>query len=117
MRVLPGRRMIRVRRAAGTDGDPATSFETQRRFDIGLPLVLIKFSAGYDLPVLNQQVGGAVTLAGEYVYHSKAMVTVGTGAVLIAGGIYFVFRWLGRREARRREAAATGHERPERLED
>jgi hypothetical protein len=67
--------------------------------------------------VITVVAGGAVTLAGEYVYHSEAMVTVGTGAALIAGGIYFVFRWLGRREARRREAAATGHERPERLED
>ena len=61
--------------------------------------------------------GGAVTLAGEYVYHSEAMIRVGTGAVLIGGAIYFVFRWLGRREARRRKAAAADHERPERLED
>ena len=61
--------------------------------------------------------GGAVTLAGEYIFHNQTMIGVGTGAVLIGGAIYFVFRWLGRREARRRKAAGAGYERPERLED
>ncbi len=61
--------------------------------------------------------GGAITLAGEYLYHSEAMIRVGTGAVLTGGVIYFFFRWLGRREARRRKAAGLDRERPGRLED
>ena len=67
--------------------------------------------------VITVVAGGAVTLAGEYVYDSEVMIRVGTGAVLIGGAIYFVFRWLGRREARRREAAGTGQERSNQPED
>ncbi len=67
--------------------------------------------------VLTVVAGAALTLAGEYLYPSQGMIEVGTGAVLIGGALYFVFRWLGRREARRREAGAAGRERPERFED
>ena len=67
--------------------------------------------------VITVVAGGALTLGGKYIYHSEAMIRVGTGAVLIAGALYFVFRWLGRREARRREAAAAGREPPERFKD
>ena len=67
--------------------------------------------------VITVVAGGAATLAGEYVFHSRALVQVGTGAVLIGGAVYFVFRWLGRREARRRDAAGKGQKRPDRSED
>ena len=61
--------------------------------------------------------GAVATLVGEYVLHSEALVRVGTGAVLIGGAVYFVFRWLGRREARRRESAGTGRDRSDQTED
>jgi hypothetical protein len=66
--------------------------------------------------VMTVIAGALATLAGEYVAHSQAMVRVGTGAVLIGGVLYFVFRWLGRREARRRAAAGAGRERSSRPE-
>jgi hypothetical protein len=58
-------------------------------------------------------IAGAMTaLAGEYVFYSEAMTRAGTGAVVVCGALYFFFRWLGRREARRR-----GREQLDRLED
>ena len=67
--------------------------------------------------VITVIAGAVATLVGEYVLHSEALVRVGTGAVLIGGAVYFVFRWLGRREARRRESAGTGRDRSDQTED
>jgi hypothetical protein len=67
--------------------------------------------------VITVIAGAAATLAGEYVVHSEALVRVGTGGVLIAGAVYFVFRWLGRRETRRRESAGGDQERPNQSEE
>jgi len=58
--------------------------------------------------VISVIAGAAAVLAGEYVFHSGAMIRTGVGAVLICGALYFFFRWLGRREAQRRDRAAAG---------
>ncbi len=47
--------------------------------------------------------GVALVLLGDYVWHNEAMKNVGTGAVLLGGFIYFFFRVLGKREAKRRQ--------------
>ncbi len=46
--------------------------------------------------------GAGLMVTGEYLFHSPAMVTVGTGAALFCGALYFFFRLLGKRELRRR---------------
>jgi len=46
--------------------------------------------------------GVAAMLTGERVFHSSAMESAGAGLALVSGAVYFFFRWLGRREARRR---------------
>lgn len=48
--------------------------------------------------------GVIVALAGEFVLGSKAIGRAGGWLAVVSGAIYFVFRWLGRREARKREA-------------
>lgn len=50
--------------------------------------------------------GALLTLAGEYYFHDEAVKSLGVGIVLTAGLVYFFFRVLGRREAKRREALA-----------
>ena len=67
--------------------------------------------------VITVIAGAAAVLAGEYVFHSEAMIRTGTGAVVICGALYFFFRWLGRREARRGDRTATGPGRSDRPED
>jgi hypothetical protein len=67
--------------------------------------------------VITVIAAAAAVLAGEYVFYSGAMTRTGTGAVLICGALYFFFRWLGRREARRRDRAATGPAHSDRPED
>lgn len=59
------------------------------------------------LAVMLFTVIGGVVLAmlGDYVFHDEAMKRVGTGAVLIGGFLYFFFRVLGKREAKRRQEA------------
>ncbi|MDH3597923.1 MAG: hypothetical protein OEU09_22205 [Rhodospirillales bacterium] len=64
--------------------------------------------------VITVIAGAAVVLVGEYVFYSRAMIRTGTGAVLICGALYFFFRWLGRRESRRRDPPGPGNsDRPE----
>ena len=54
-------------------------------------------------------VGGAVlALFGDYYFHSAAMKNVGVGAVIVSGAIYFIFRFLGRQNAKRRRDEAEG---------
>jgi hypothetical protein len=53
--------------------------------------------------VISVIAGAAAMLAGEYVFNSRAMTRTGTGAALICGALYFFFRWLGGREARRHD--------------
>ncbi|MCG8354047.1 MAG: hypothetical protein MI920_00610 [Kiloniellales bacterium] len=60
--------------------------------------------------------GAVIALVGELVYHDKTISRVGTWAVLISGAIYFVFRWLGRREAKR-QAERGDRERQGRWDD
>lgn len=50
--------------------------------------------------------GALLTLAGEYYFHDEAVKNAGVGIVLVGGLVYFFFRVLGRREARRRQALA-----------
>ena len=59
------------------------------------------------LTVMLVTVIGGVVLAmlGDYVFHNEAMKRVGTGAALIGGFLYFFFRVLGKREAKRRQQA------------
>ena len=45
--------------------------------------------------------GAVFALLGEYVWASEAAKNVGVGVVLVSGLIYFFFRMLGRREAKR----------------
>jgi hypothetical protein len=51
--------------------------------------------------VLTILFGAAVTLAGHYYFHDPAVSRFGFGVVMVGGVIYFFFRILGRREARR----------------
>jgi hypothetical protein len=52
--------------------------------------------------VISVIAGAGLMLTGEYLFRSPQMVTVGTGAALICGVLYFLFRLFGRREMRRR---------------
>lgn len=52
--------------------------------------------------VLSVVAGAAVTLLGALVWHREDVSETGIWIVLVSGGIYLVFRWLGAREARRR---------------
>ncbi len=60
--------------------------------------------------VISVMAGVAAVLAGSYLFHSTAMEQAGTGLTLICGALYFVFRWLGRREMRRRGRAGPGQD-------
>lgn len=54
--------------------------------------------------VVSVMVGAVVALAGELVWHDKGIAHAGAWMALICGGLYFVFRLLGKREMRRRAA-------------
>ena len=52
--------------------------------------------------ILSVVAGVGLALTGDLVFGSETMKTTGTGIGVISGLIYFVFRWLGKREAKRR---------------
>lgn len=52
--------------------------------------------------VISLMIGAAMSLAGELVWHNEAISQTGGWIAVISGAAYFVFRWLGRREAKRR---------------
>lgn len=52
--------------------------------------------------VISVVAGALAMLVGERIFHSEAMESAGAGLALVSGAVYFFFRWLGRREARRR---------------
>jgi hypothetical protein len=52
--------------------------------------------------VISLLAGVAVTLVGEYMLHSEPVSQAGAWLAVVSGAIYFFFRWLGRRERRRR---------------
>jgi hypothetical protein len=52
--------------------------------------------------VVSLLAGVAVTLVGEYMLYSEPVSRAGTWLAIVSGAIYFFFRWLGRRESRRR---------------
>ncbi len=54
--------------------------------------------------VVSLLAGVAITLVGEYMLHSEPVSRAGAGLAIVSGAIYFFFRWLGRRETRRRAA-------------
>jgi hypothetical protein len=58
--------------------------------------------------VVSAIAGAGLMLTGEYLFRSPAMVTVGTGAALTCGLLYFFFRLLGKREMRRRNESGAG---------
>lgn len=47
--------------------------------------------------------GAVLTLAGEALFGSRAVARAGLGLALVCGVLYWVFRLLGRRAARRRQ--------------
>ncbi len=51
--------------------------------------------------VLSVVAGAAMALLGGLVWRREDVSETGTWIVLVSGGIYLVFRWLGAREARR----------------
>ncbi len=53
------------------------------------------------LMVANIVVGALLALFGERLLDSSAASQFGTGLMLVAGALYFFFRWLGIREAKR----------------
>ena len=52
--------------------------------------------------VISVVAGVGLALAGELVFVSESIRNAGTGVGIVSGMIYFIFRWLGRREAVRR---------------
>ncbi len=50
--------------------------------------------------------GTILAIAGETLAQNQALSRLGAGMALIGGVVYAVFRWLGLREARRRQARA-----------
>ena len=44
-------------------------------------------------------IGAVMSLAGELVWHNEAISQAGGWIAVVSGVIYFIFRWLGRREA------------------
>ncbi len=52
--------------------------------------------------VVSLLAGVAITLVGEYMLHSAPVSRAGAWLAIVSGAIYFFFRWLGRRETRRR---------------
>jgi uncharacterized membrane protein YfcA len=56
--------------------------------------------------------GAVLALLGDLYFHNEALKLVGVGTVILAGAIYFFFRFLGRREAARRRHDSDGDEGP-----
>ena len=56
--------------------------------------------------------GAILALLGDLYFHNEALKLVGVGTVILAGAIYFFFRFLGRREAARRRRDSDGDEGP-----
>lgn len=54
------------------------------------------------LMVVNVMLGAGLALLGDLVWRDAAVSAFGVGLAVVAGTVYWVFRWLGRREARRR---------------
>jgi hypothetical protein len=52
--------------------------------------------------VVSLLTGVVVTLVGEYMLRSEPVSQAGAWLAVVSGAIYFFFRWLGRRESRRR---------------
>ena len=52
--------------------------------------------------IANVLVGAVMVIAGATLDLPPAVGRVGLGLAVICGGIYFFFRWLQRKEARRR---------------
>ena len=53
--------------------------------------------------------GAVLALAGEAWFHDQGISHLGGWIVVICGGLYFFFRWLGRREMRRRDQSDDSH--------
>lgn len=53
--------------------------------------------------IANVLAGAVLVITGETMDLSPAFSRVGLGLALICGSVYFFFRWLQRKEARRRE--------------
>ena len=58
--------------------------------------------------------GAILALLGDLYFHNEALKLVGVGTVILAGAVYFFFRFLGRREAARRRRDSDGGEGPSR---
>lgn len=56
--------------------------------------------------------GAVLSIAGETVLNNPGLSRLGAGIALVGGAIYAFFRWLGRREARRRAAGGAGADEP-----
>ena len=54
--------------------------------------------------VVNVVLGAGLALFGEQHFEDPAVKSVGVGLALISGALYYIFRFLGYREARRRAA-------------
>ncbi len=58
-------------------------------------------------------IGGAlIAIGGDTILHDPAVNRFGAITALIAGGLYAFFRFLGVREAKRREKGEDGPDRP-----
>ena len=51
--------------------------------------------------VVSVVVGAVITLTGETLFGSRALASAGLGMAVVCGGLYWIFRLLGRRAARR----------------
>lgn len=60
--------------------------------------------------VVSAMAGAAIMLAGEYFLQSPEAVRLGTGIAIVCGGLYFIFRLLGKREMKRRKNRAAAQE-------
>jgi hypothetical protein len=60
------------------------------------------FSTIMWIMVANVLAGAVLAITGETLNLSPAFGRVGLGMAIICGGVYFFFRWLQRKEARRR---------------
>ncbi|MEM7168651.1 MAG: hypothetical protein AAF530_00655 [Pseudomonadota bacterium] len=54
--------------------------------------------------VLTVMAGAVLTVTAESYFKNPDLGYVGTGATVIAGALYFFFRYLGRREAKKRSS-------------
>jgi hypothetical protein len=57
--------------------------------------------------------GAALALAGGSLYRDEIMKNTGAGIVIVCGALYFVFRWLGRREMTKRKQSRSGNDGPD----